>query len=178
MAAARESRGFRIPMRLIIIGVIALIVVAGGGFAVVTFLLGGGEKTAAVEDVAEAEPEPVDTSESADLEAVVVPVMRDGRVTKYVALDIKLAVPHEAAAAVEQRLPHLRDAFLGEFYEGPPLTDVKDAQQLHEAAQRLLAVARAMEGASQILDVTVERTIRKRVKNEPVAPKKKSSSHH
>ena len=60
----------------------------------------------------------------------------------------------------------------------PPLTDVKDAQQLHEAAQRLLAVARAMEDASQILDVTVERAKLKRVKREPVAPKKKKSSGH
>ena len=165
-------------MRLIIIGVVALIVVAGGGFAIVTFLLGGDEDPAAVEEAAEAEPEPVDTTESADLKPMVVPLMRDGRVTTYVYLDIKLAVPHEAAAAVKQRLPHLRDAFLGELYEGPPLTDVKDAQQLHEAAQRLLAVARAMEGASQILDVTVERTKLKRVKREPVAPKKKKSSGH
>ena len=99
-------------MRLIIIGVVALIIVAGGGFAdIVTFLLGGDEVSttapAAVEEAAEAEPEPVDTTESADLKPMVVPLMRDGRVTTYVYLDIKLAVPHEAAAAVKQRLPHL-----------------------------------------------------------------------
>ena len=62
-------------MRLIIIGVIALIVVAGGGFAIVTFLLGGDEEPAAVEEAAEAEPEPVDTTESADLKPMVVPLM-------------------------------------------------------------------------------------------------------
>ena len=67
-------------MRLIIIGVIALIVVAGGGFAIVTFLLGGDEEPAAVEEAAEAEPEPVDTTESADLKPMVVPLMRDGTV--------------------------------------------------------------------------------------------------
>ena len=100
----------------IVIAVVVVLMLALGGAAGWFFLLRGGdeahEKTAASEVPAE-----IDQLRFIKLDAFSIPVIRYGRVSKYILLQTTLEVVNPAARDRAQRLmPRLKDAFLMDLH--------------------------------------------------------------
>jgi flagellar basal body-associated protein FliL len=97
-------------MKKIAIIAVAVLLLAAGGFAAWKFLLGGGKPaTETPEAAAPASATPTYVA----LDPFVVPVIRDDRVARQVALTVKLELQGGAAKTlVNEKMPLLRDALL------------------------------------------------------------------
>jgi flagellar basal body-associated protein FliL len=141
----------------IVIAVVVVLMLALGGAAGWFFLLRGGdeapEKTAASEVPAE-----IDQLRFIKLDAFSIPVIRYGRVSKYILLQTTLEVVDPAARDRAQRLmPRLKDAFLmdlhGYFADRPA---AKTGINTRTIKKRMKRVADRTLGPDVIIEVLVE----------------------
>ena len=104
-------------MKLIII-LIVIVVLAIGGGGVWFFMFR--DVDAPVEEVVEMPPDPIFVA----LEPLSMHVLRGGGVRKYIVLNITLEMrDEEARALAENKMPKLRDVFIGsmnEYYSNLP----------------------------------------------------------
>lgn len=138
--------------RLLLVLVALLIVLAGGGGAAWWFLF---------------QKEPIDlatiTAPSrevplfVDFDPLVLPVMRDGRVTQHLTFTIVLEVKREYERLdIYEQMPRLKDAYLTELhalYSHRSVQDRKDAEPLLN--KRLMAVSERVLGPDIVKRILV-----------------------
>lgn len=141
----------------IVIAVAVVSVLALGGAAGWFFFLRGGdvehEKTAESEIPAE-----IDQLRFIKLDAFSIPVIRYGKVSKYILLQTTLEVANQAARDRAQRLmPRLKDAFLmdlhGYFADRPAN---KTGINSRTVRKRMKRIADRTLGPEIIIDVIIE----------------------
>ncbi len=141
----------------IVIAVAVVSVLALGGAAGWFFFLRGGdvehEKTAVSEIPAE-----IDQLRFIKLDAFSIPVIRYGKVSKYILLQTTLEVANQAARDRAQRLmPRLKDAFLmdlhGYFADRPAN---KTGINSRTVRKRMKRIADRTLGPEIIIDVIIE----------------------
>lgn len=117
-------------MRLVIIGVVALLVLGGGGAAAYFFLLKKPAEASVGEEGAEGADEHAEKEESKDkkgehgggsqfveLEPLILPIVDNEGVNQVVSLVVSLEVGSaEDAAQVEHMAPKLKDAYIQDMY--------------------------------------------------------------
>ncbi len=144
-------------MKRVIVIAVALVLLGGGGGAGCWFFL----REPPAEDAAMAGPkveDPPDTQRSLDLAPIVLPVLRNGRVTQHVTVLLQL----EFAAAepedwVEEILPPLRDAIISELHGLFAFRHIQDqGEALPVVRERLTTVAKGVLGDGRVKAVLVK----------------------
>jgi hypothetical protein len=135
--------------RIFIAGTLAMLVAAGAAAA---WLLPHGRGEAAEGEL----PDSGDVI-FVDLDTVVLPVFRAGRLIQHLTLGITLEVPADRAERVAAVMPRLRDAYLTELHGMFSLRFVQDRESvLPLVKRRLLVVSERELGTGAIRDVLVQ----------------------
>jgi flagellar FliL protein len=103
-------------MKKIIIIIVALVLIVGCGGAVWFFMQGAdvpfGDETEKEDKAAS-----LDESEFVDIENLSVPVIREGRVDKYITISLSLEMRSvDARERAEEAMPRLKDAIFRDLY--------------------------------------------------------------
>jgi hypothetical protein len=127
-------------------GILLLLGAVGGA---VSFIGGGDDKKPKAAAVEPLPPPPSDPA-TLDLAAVAVPLVRDGRVRRYVTLTVKFetVIRPGDKVALEDHRPRLRDAIVREAH-ARPLAITADGCDLdmRDAEARVSAIGRRILGA-------------------------------
>lgn len=139
-------------MKLVIIIVVVVVLLLGGGGAWFFLFRDVEPETAEQEVVMPADPVFV------TMEPLSMHVIRGGGVQKYIVLKITLEMRDaEARALAENKMPKLRDVFIGtmnEYYAHLPSLD--DAVNVRAVKDRLIAASVEAIGPDRVKDVLVQ----------------------
>lgn len=132
---------------------LVILLLGGGGIAVWKVGLPWLEQRRA-EEAANAPPP---TPSYVTLDPFIVPLIREGVVTRHLTLAIKLEVrDDESLAELEGRIPELRDAFLSELYGLYSLRYVQEhAEELDFTKQRLIKAGNSLLGREVVTGILV-----------------------
>lgn len=138
-------------MKLIII-LIVIVVLAIGGGGVWFFMFR--DVDAPVEEVVEMPPDPIFVA----LEPLSMHVLRGGGVRKYIVLNMTLEMrDEEARALAENKMPKLRDVFIGsmnEYYSNLP--SLEDSVNVTAVKKRLIEASTKAIGDGRVTDVLIQ----------------------
>ncbi len=138
-------------MKLIII-LIVIVVLAIGGGGVWFFMFR--DVDAPVEEVVEMPPDPIFVA----LEPLSMHVLRGGGVRKYIVLNMTLEMrDEEARALAENKMPKLRDVFIGsmnEYYSNLP--SLEDSVNVTAVKKRLIEASTKAIGDGRVTGVLIQ----------------------
>ena len=138
-------------MKLVIILIVVLVLAIGGG-GVWFFMFR--DVDAPVEEVVEMPPDPIFIA----LEPLSMHVIRGGGVRKYIVLKITLEMlDEESRALAENKMPKLRDVFIGainEYYSNLPSLD--ESVNVKAVKKRLIAARNRAIGVRRLTGVLVQ----------------------
>ena len=140
-------------MKKIIILLVILLLVAGGGGAAYYFLVLAKESEG---EVIEEEPLPP-PPEFEEMDSLAVPVIRGGRVMKFVLLKTSLElVDADARDRIERYRPRLKEAYLLEMHDY--FSSVPDDQPINVRAvtKRLMKATRRVLGKGVVRDILIQ----------------------
>lgn len=101
-------------MNRIVIIIIAVVVIAGAGGAVWYFFL---QADAPIEDQTGENNSLLKEFEFVDIENLSIPVIREGRVDRYIMINVSLEMRDQASKALgDEAFPRLKDAVFRELY--------------------------------------------------------------
>lgn len=141
-------------MKRIILAVVAVLLIAGAGAAAWFFFIKAKPEDHVRDDVHETAGKP----EFLELDSLSVPVIRGGRLDKYIMLRLTLEMKDAKAKAVgKEAMPLVKDAFLRDlhgFFADQPPTDEGIDVRLVKA--RLMRVSERLFGPGQVVNVLVQ----------------------
>lgn len=140
-------------MKRIILAVVAILLVGGGGAAAWFFFL----KAAPGDDIRDVH-DTASKPEFLEIDSLSVPVIKDGRVQKYVLLRLTLEMKDVKAKNVgKEAMPLLKDAYLrdlhGYFADQPASEEGIDVRVVKA---RLMRVSERLFGAGQVVNVLIQ----------------------
>ena len=101
-------------MNRIVIIIIAIFVIAGAGGAIWYFFM---QADAPIEDQSGENKSSFEESEFVDIENLSIPVIREGRVDRYILISVSLEMRDQASKALgDEAFPRLKDAVFSQLY--------------------------------------------------------------
>ncbi len=101
-------------MNRIVIIIIAIFVIAGAGGAIWYFFM---QADAPVEDQTGENKSSLEESEFVDIENLSIPVIREGRVDRYILISVSLEMRDQDSKALgDEAFPRLKDAVFSQLY--------------------------------------------------------------
>ena len=101
-------------MNRIVIIIIAIFVIAGAGGAIWYFFM---QADAPIEDQAGESKSSLEESEFVDIENLSIPVIREGRVDRYIMISVSLEMRDQDSKALgDEAFPRLKDAVFSQLY--------------------------------------------------------------
>ena len=141
-------------MKRIILIVVAVLLIAGAGAAAWFFFVKAKPEDHVRDDPHETAGKP----EFLDVDSLSVPVIRDGRLQKYIMLRLTLELKDaKAKSAAKEAMPLVKDAYLrdlhGYFADQPPKDDGIDVRVVKA---RLMRVSERLFGEGQVVNVLIQ----------------------
>ena len=143
-------------MKRLIVAGLAVLLIAGGGAAAWFFFLKAapGDNVRDVHDTA-------GKPEFLDIDSLSVPVIRDGRVQKYVLLRLTLEMKDAKAKNIaKDAMPLVKDTFLndlhGYFADQPPSENGVDGIDVRVVKARLMRVSDRLFGPGMVVNVLIQ----------------------
>ena len=101
-------------MNRIVIIIIAILVIAGAGGAIWYFFM---QADAPIEDQTGENKSSLEESEFVDIENLSIPVIREGRVDRYILISVSLEMRDQDSKALgDEAFPRLKDAVFSQLY--------------------------------------------------------------
>ncbi|RED53370.1 hypothetical protein [Aestuariispira insulae] len=139
--------------KLIIIMLILILLLGGGGGGAYYYLY---VMNAPEENVVEEAPLPP-PPEFEEMDSISIPVIRNGRVMKFVLLKTALElVDSDAREKVERYRPRLKDAYLRELHDYFSTVPVDKPINVRAVTARLMRASRHVLGRGVVTDILIQ----------------------
>ena len=142
-------------MNRIVIIIIAIFVIAGAGGAIWYFFM---QADAPVEDQTGENKSSLEESEFVDIENLSIPVIREGRVDRYILISVSLEMRDQDSKALgDEAFPRLKDAVFSQLYS---YFSVQQSGQsginVAQVKERLLWAAERAIGKGHVRQVIIQ----------------------
>ena len=142
-------------MNRIVIIIIAIFVIAGAGGAIWYFFM---QADAPIEDQTGENKSPLEESEFVDIENLSIPVIREGRVDRYILISVSLEMRDQDSKALgDEAFPRLKDAVFSQLYS---YFSVQQSGQsginVAQVKERLLWAAERAIGKGHVRQVIIQ----------------------
>ena len=142
-------------MNRIVIIIIAILVIAGAGGAIWYFFM---QADAPIEDQTGENKSSLEESEFVDIENLSIPVIREGRVDRYILISVSLEMRDQDSKALgDEAFPRLKDAVFSQLYS---YFSVQQSGQsginVAQVKERLLWAAERAIGKGHVRQVIIQ----------------------
>ena len=142
-------------MNRIVIIIIAIFVIAGAGGAIWYFFM---QADAPIEDQTGENKSSLEESEFVDIENLSIPVIREGRVDRYILISVSLEMRDQDSKALgDEAFPRLKDAVFSQLYS---YFSVQQSGQsginVAQVKERLLWAAERAIGKGHVRQVIIQ----------------------
>ena len=142
-------------MNRIVIIIIAIFVIAGAGGAIWYFFM---QADAPIEDQTGENKSSLEESEFVDIENLSIPVIREGRVDRYILISVSLEMRDQDSKALgDEAFPRLKDAVFSQLYSYFSMQQSSESGiNVGQVKARLLWAAERAIGKGHVRQVIIQ----------------------
>ena len=142
-------------MNRIVIIIIAIFVIAGAGGAIWYFFM---QADAPIEDQTGENKSSLEESEFVDIENLSIPVIREGRVDRYILISVSLEMRDQDSKALgDEAFPRLKDAVFSQLYSYFSIQQSgQSGINVAQVKERLLWAAERAIGKGHVRQVIIQ----------------------